>query len=226
MLFLSNSFPFKTVIEAEAAVRKRLRASLPPKDLAYAIYHTYYSRLSWSYVLLRFSENILIHLSSTSPHFWTDFMTDVFNPVYTDTDQVGDDRVALVFVVLACACLLDPDRPANPPEARQFFHLSRVSIMLGEVCQVVKTHFIYLYLTRTYSSAAPYMSYNTWYSALDVHKSLASSDYQQYMAFYYGLSNEPHGTDKAWVATSLAIRLAQMVGTDSLSLYNDVLNNK
>jgi hypothetical protein len=39
------------------------------------------------------------------------------------------------------------------------------------------------------------------------------SSSQQLMAFYNGIVDDPNGTDKAWVATSMAIRLAQMVST-------------
>ncbi|KAG8832047.1 hypothetical protein FRC17_002157 [Serendipita sp. 399] len=42
--------------------------------------------------------------------------------------------------------------------------------------------------------------------------SLSAIKYLQLLAFYWGISNEPDGPNKGWVATSLAIRLAQMSG--------------
>lgn len=93
-------------------------------------------------------------------------MEQVFKPVYADIDNASDDRVGLVFVVLSCACLLDPARQANPPEAKQFFHLSKVSIMLGEVRTSFAVQCLALYLVRTYSNPVPYSPFNIWYAIL------------------------------------------------------------
>lgn len=164
LLLLSKHFPYKTVYEAENIVRQQLRARLPPKQVAYDSALLYHTRLAWT----------------AAPGVWEEFVEYVLKPAYEGDPSENDEPVAVLFIVLAISMLLDPTLPAFHPEAIQYYHLSRISINLGE--------------------------------DLFQSKSLLAIQYLQLLSFYNGVSNEPNGPDKAWVATSMAIRLAQMAG--------------
>ncbi|KIM31055.1 hypothetical protein M408DRAFT_21842, partial [Serendipita vermifera MAFF 305830] len=116
LLLLSRQFPFKAVHDAEHIVRQQLRTRLPDKKVAYEACYTYFSRLSWS----------------TDPIVWDDFLEDVFNPIYEDDSSPTDEQVALLYIVLAISSLLNPLLPPFNAEAIRYYHLSRVSLTLGE----------------------------------------------------------------------------------------------
>jgi hypothetical protein len=47
---LSKLFPLKSVDDGVEVVRARVRAMIPPEDVAYDASFTFHSRLEWSYV--------------------------------------------------------------------------------------------------------------------------------------------------------------------------------
>lgn len=133
LLLLSRQFPFKTVYEAEDAVRKRVRAKLPPKQVAYDSAYFYYSRLAWSCVFLICSIPLTHSFDSTAPNVWEEFLRYVFKPIYEESTAASDEQVAVLFIVLAVSMLMDLSVPPFHPDAAQYYHLSRISIILGEV---------------------------------------------------------------------------------------------
>ncbi|PVG02732.1 hypothetical protein CPB86DRAFT_537750 [Serendipita vermifera] len=164
IVLLSKQFPFKNIHEAEGAIRKLVRDSLPSQGAAYKALYEYHSRLSWS----------------TTPDLWDDFRQDILEPIYGPENTANDQQVAICFITLAVAVLMDHNRPMHHPDAKRYYHLSRASISLGE--------------------------------DLFQSRSLYGIQYLQTLTLYNGMTNDPNGTNRAWVTLSLAIRLAQMAG--------------
>ncbi|KIM31057.1 hypothetical protein M408DRAFT_65857 [Serendipita vermifera MAFF 305830] len=115
LLLLSKQFPFKSIHDAEHAVRQQVRDRLPDKQVAHDASLTYFWRLTWS----------------ADRNAWGDFVEDVLNPVY-EGNSATDEQVAVLYMVMAIYKLLDPVLPPSNDEAIQYYHLSRVSITLGE----------------------------------------------------------------------------------------------
>lgn len=166
LMILSKTFPFKTVtqIEAEEIIRKEIRSHLPAENVAYDSCYTYHSRLAWS----------------TLPNIWDEFLETVFRPVYTVGGSPDDQQVGLLFLVMAISVIMDPKQPLNHPDASRFYHLSKISMGLGE--------------------------------DIFQSRSLLTIQYLQLLAVFYGVQGDPSGPNKSWLATSIAIRLAQMAG--------------
>jgi hypothetical protein len=57
----------------------------------------------------------------------------VFKPVYEGGSTATDEQVAVLFIVVSVSMLLDHSLPPFHPDATQYYHLSRISITLGEV---------------------------------------------------------------------------------------------
>ena len=102
--------------------------------MAYDSAFLYHSRLAWSYV----SSTTLSYLTdlsfdSSEPNVWGDFLEYVFKPVYEGGLTATDEQVAVLFIVISISMLLDHSLPPFHPDATQYYHLSRISITLGEV---------------------------------------------------------------------------------------------
>lgn len=53
LVFLSKTFPFKTIYSVDDEVRRHVRAKLPSREIAWALAHQYYGHIAWTYVFLR-----------------------------------------------------------------------------------------------------------------------------------------------------------------------------
>ncbi|CAG8672146.1 9003_t:CDS:2, partial [Acaulospora colombiana] len=108
----------------------------------------------------------------------------------------NDQQIAIFFITLALAILADLKRSMYHPDARRYYHLSRASISLSEDIFQSRSLYAIQYLVCLLFISSP------------------SSDIrlQQLLATYNGMTNDPNGTNRAWGAMGLAIRLAQMVG--------------
>ncbi|PVF91678.1 hypothetical protein CPB86DRAFT_802645 [Serendipita vermifera] len=114
IILLSRLFPFKNVHDTEEVVRNLVRSYLPSRNVAYESTFSVYRRLS------------------TSPIVWEDFYRTVFDPIYAPGNVPNDQQVAVFFMSMALYVLGDPKRSMYHPDARRYYHLSRVSMSLGE----------------------------------------------------------------------------------------------
>ncbi|PVF91680.1 hypothetical protein CPB86DRAFT_791886 [Serendipita vermifera] len=126
ILLLSKLFPAKSVHEAEDVVRDSIRSYLPPRDVAYESIYKPYSKLAWV---------------GNSPTAWEDFYQMIFEPIYTPGHTANDQQIAVLFINMALSVLSDPTRPMYHPDSHRYYHLSRVSMSLGE--DILHSHSLY-----------------------------------------------------------------------------------
>ncbi|PVG02745.1 hypothetical protein CPB86DRAFT_539882 [Serendipita vermifera] len=125
ILLLSRLFPFKNVHEAEDVIRDSIRSYLPPRDVAYESIYKVYSKLAWA----------------TSLAIWEEFRRMILDPIYSPGHTANDQQVAILFINMALCVLADPTRPMYHPDSHRYYHLSRVSMSLGE--DILQSHSLY-----------------------------------------------------------------------------------
>jgi hypothetical protein len=64
---------------------------------------------------------------------WEDFRRTIYDPIYALGSIANDQQIAILFLNMAICVLTDPKRPMYHPDARRYYHLSRISMSLGEV---------------------------------------------------------------------------------------------
>jgi hypothetical protein len=64
---------------------------------------------------------------------WDDFRRMIYDPIYAPGSVVNDQQIAILFLAMAICVLTDPKQPLYHPDAHRYYHLSRISMSLGEV---------------------------------------------------------------------------------------------
>ncbi|PVG02742.1 hypothetical protein CPB86DRAFT_539676 [Serendipita vermifera] len=65
----------------------------------------------------------------------------IFEPIYTPGHTANDQQIAILFINMALCVLADPTRPMYHPDSHRYYHLSRVSMSLGE--DLLHSHSLY-----------------------------------------------------------------------------------
>ncbi|PVG02737.1 hypothetical protein CPB86DRAFT_780152 [Serendipita vermifera] len=126
IIILSKLFPLnKNVHDAEDIVRNLVRSYLPSRNVAYESTFSVSSKLSWITSTLR----------------WEEFCLTIFEPIYAPGNVPNDQQVAIFFLSMALYVLGDPKRPMYHSDAHRYYHLSRVSMSLGE--DILQSHSLY-----------------------------------------------------------------------------------
>jgi hypothetical protein len=145
---------------------------------------------------------------------WESFRQTILEPIYLAENTANDQQVAILFITLALAVLADPRQPMFHPEAQRYYQLSRASISLGEVATLLSKSMAHAnHLPVTGYISIPLTICYRIFGMLVLHTPLCRllTFVQQLFANYNTATNDPDGSNKAWGASSLAIRLAQMV---------------
>jgi hypothetical protein len=142
---------------------------------------------------------------------WEDFRRTIFDPIYVPGNVANDQQIAILFLSMAICVLTDPKRTMYHPDARRYYHLSRVSMSLDEVTITLlqmptQTQSFLGYIPITLSICYTILGK---LHIFQVNFVLIQSK-QLFSTFNMSI-DDPNGPDRAWSALSLAIRLAQMV---------------
>ncbi|KAF8885016.1 hypothetical protein BD779DRAFT_1612027 [Infundibulicybe gibba] len=121
--WLNYTFPFAPNVSKTAEeVRGSIYSFLPRVAAARAICALYYQHAAWMY----------------TPISESDFYETIFRPIY-DTEAyhepLGSHSLAVFCMILGIGTLLDLDKPAQSPEAMQFYQLGRAALALDPVLE-------------------------------------------------------------------------------------------
>jgi hypothetical protein len=113
---------------------------------------------------------------------------------------------------MAIFVLSDPTRSMYHPDAHRYYHLSRVSMSLGEVTITLlqvptRSHFFLGYISVTFfiCDTIPGKLPHILFESSLLH------NWKQLFSTFNMTVDDPSGPNRAWGALGLAIRLAQTV---------------